>query len=140
MEPVLLFSYYAQLPEHLRSAINCSVTPEKEAHLYQDRRHLICAVTPPDHLTESTVPNTAIPEKPMPAGPVDLDDAFEAMTEKINFDWPKFSRVDQIKTGLIQVVLGVILFLVLIGGVSFLQQSLIHQQRIAHSSSTKLIN
>lgn len=76
----------------------------------------------------------------MPAGPVDLDDAFEAMTEKINFDWPKFSRVDQIKTGLIQVALGVILFLVLIGGVSFLQQSLIHQQRIAHSSSTKLIN
>ena len=62
----------------------------------------------------------------MPAGPMDLDDAFEAMTEEINFDWPEFSPVDRIKTGLIQVTLGFILFLALIGGVSFLHQSLGH--------------
>lgn len=76
----------------------------------------------------------------MPAGPVDLDDAFEAMTEEINFDWPEFSPVVRIKTGLTQVTLGLILFLVLIGGVSFLHQSLIYQPKIAHSSSTKLNN
>lgn len=140
MEPVLLFSYYAQVREHLRSAINCSATLEHEAHPHQDRRHLICGVTPQDHLTESTVPDTATQDNPMPAGPVDLDDAFEAMTEEINFDWPEFSPVDRIKTGLTQVTLGLILFLVLIGGVSFLHQSLIYQPKIAHSSSTKLNN
>lgn len=63
----------------------------------------------------------------MPGGPVDLDDAFEALTEEINFDWPEFSSFDRIKTGLIQVTSGLILFLVLIGGVSLLHQSFIHQ-------------
>lgn len=127
MEPVLLFSYYTQSRELLRSAINCSATLEHEAHPHRDRRHLTCGVTPPDHLTESTVPNKATQESPMPGGPVDLDDAFEALTEEINFDWPEFSSFDRIKTGLIQVTSGLILFLVLIGGVSLLHQSFIHQ-------------
>lgn len=140
MEPVLLFSYYAQLREHLRSAINCSDTLEHEAHPHQDRRHLICSLIPPDHLTEATVPNTATQKHPMPADPIDLADAFEAMTEEINFEWPEFSPIDRIKTGLIQVTLGLILFLVLIGGASFLHQTLIYQPKLAHSSSTKLSN
>jgi hypothetical protein len=101
---------------------------------------LICGLTSADHLTESTVRNTATQKNPMSAGPIDLDDAFEAMTEGINFDWPEFSPVDRIKNGLIQVTLGLILFLVLIGGASFLHQSLIYQPTIAHSSSTKLNN
>ena len=140
MEPVLLFSYYTQLREHSRSAINCSATLEHEAHPHQDRRLLICGTTLPDHLTESIVRNTQTQENPTSAGPVDLDDAFEAMTEEIDFDWPEFPPVDRIRTGLIQVTLGLILFLVLIGGVTFLHQSYIHQRRITHSGSTKLIN
>jgi hypothetical protein len=56
----------------------------------------------------------------MPAGQVDLDDAFEAMTEEMKFDWPKFSPVDRINAGLIQSTIGLLLFLVLIATFGFL--------------------
>ena len=62
----------------------------------------------------------------MPAGQVDLDDAFEAMTEEMNFDWPKVSPVDRMKAGLIQSTLGLVLFLALITAFSFLHRSFIH--------------
>ena len=64
----------------------------------------------------------------MPAGQVELDDAFEAMTEAMNFDWPEVSPVDRMKAGLIQSTLGLVLFLALIAAFSFLHQSFIHQQ------------
>jgi hypothetical protein len=110
----------------MRSSINCSARPEHEAYPQQDRRHLVCGATPPGHLTESTVPNTAAQEDLTPAKPVDLDDAFEAMTEEMKFDWPEFSPVDRIKAGLIQSTLGLLLFLALIAAFGFLQQSFIH--------------
>ena len=50
----------------------------------------------------------------MPAERVDLDDAFEAMTEEMKFDWPEFSPVERIKAGLIQSALGLVWFLALI--------------------------
>ena len=63
----------------------------------------------------------------MPAEPVDLDDAFEAMTEEMKFDWPESSPVDRIKAGLIQSAPGLVLFLALIAALGFLHQSFIHQ-------------
>jgi hypothetical protein len=63
----------------------------------------------------------------MPAGQVDLDDAFEAMTEEMNFDWPEVSPVDRMKAGLIQATLGLVLFLTMIAALSFLHRSFIHQ-------------
>ena len=63
----------------------------------------------------------------MPAELVDLDDAFEAITEEMHFDWPEFSPVDRIKAGLIQSALGLVLFLALIAAFGFLHQSFVHQ-------------
>src|SRR6516165_1875779 len=127
MEPVLTLSYYLQLREHMRSSINCSARPEREPHPQQAQRHLVSGVTPPKYLSESTVPHTATQDDPMSAGPVELDDAFEAMTEEMNFDWPEVSRVDRMKAGLIQSTLGLVLFLALIAGFGFLHQSFLHQ-------------
>lgn len=127
MEPVLMLSYYAQLREHMRSSINCSARPEHEPYPQPDQRQLASGVTPPKHLSESTVPPTATQEDLMPAGQVELDDAFEAMTEEMNFDWPEVSPVDRMKAGLIQSTLGLVLFLALIAAFSFLHQSFIHQ-------------
>ena len=122
-----MLSYYVQLREQMHSAINCSARPEQKAYPQHDRRHLVSRVTPPMHLSESTVPNTAAQEEPIPAQLVDLDDAFEAMTEEMNFDWPGFSPVYRIKAGLIQSALGLVLFLALIATFGILHQSFIHQ-------------
>jgi hypothetical protein len=127
MEAVLMLSYYVQLREHMRSSISRSAKPEHEAHPQQDRRHLIRSLEPSQNLTEKTVPNTMAQPDPTPAELVDLNDAFEAMTEEINIDWPEFSPLDRIKVGLIESTLGLLLFLALIAGAIFLQQSLIHQ-------------
>jgi hypothetical protein len=122
-----MLSYYVQLREHMRSSINCSATPEPEAYSQQERRHLVDGVRPPKHLTESTVPNTMAQKDLMSAEPVDLDDAFEAMTQEIKFDWPEFSPVDRIKAGLIQSALGLLLFLALMVAFGFLQRGLVNQ-------------
>jgi hypothetical protein len=122
-----MLSYYVQLREHMRSSISCPARPEPEPYPQPDQRHLVSAVTPPKHLSESTVPHTATQGDLMPSGQVDLDDAFEAMTEKMNFDWPEFSPVDRMKVGLIQATLGLVLFLALIAAFSFLHQSFLHQ-------------
>ena len=122
-----MLSYYVQLREHIRSYIKCSASPKHEADPQQDQKHLVSGVTPPEHLTKSTVPNTAKQERPMPGEPVDLDDAFEAMTEEMKFDWPEFPPVDRIKIGLIQSALGLVLFLALIAAFGFFHQSFIRQ-------------
>jgi hypothetical protein len=137
-----MLSYYVQSGEHIRSSINCSARPERETYPQQDRRHLrgalprlrgrlgqkpVCAVTSPEHLAESTVPNTVPRKDLMPAEVVDLDDAFEAITEEMKFDWPEFSPGDRIKAGLIQSTLGLLLFLALIVTFRLLHQSLIYQ-------------
>jgi len=109
-----MLSYYAQLREHMRFSINCSDRPEQEAYPQQDRRHLASGVTPPEHPRESAIPNTAAQEELKPTEVVDLDDAFEAMTEEMKFDSPEFSPADRIKAGLIQSTLGLLLFVVLI--------------------------
>ena len=128
MEPVLTLSYYVQLGEHMRSLMNCSSRPEHEAYPQQDRGHLcralpclparvrrkaVCAMTSAEHLTESTVPNTGTQEDTT-VDAVDLDDAFEAITERMKFDWPDFSPIDRVKAGLIQSTIGLALFLSLI--------------------------
>jgi hypothetical protein len=122
-----MLSYYVQLREHLRSSISGSAKPEHEPHPRPDRRHLTCGLEPSQHLTEKTIPNTVAPPDTTPAEVVDLQDAFEAMTEEINIDWPEFSPLDRLKVGLIESTLGLLLFLALIAGAVFLQQSLIHQ-------------
>jgi hypothetical protein len=122
-----MLSYYVQLREHMRSSINCSARREHEPYPQQDQRHLFSGVTPPKHLRESTVPRTATQDDPMPAGPVELDDAFEAMTDEMNFDWPEVSPVGRIKAGVIQSTLGLVLFLVLIAAFGFLHQGFLHQ-------------
>ena len=129
MDPVLMLSYYVQLGEHMRSSINCSSRPEPEAYPQQDRSHprgalpclrarlgrkAVCGVTSGEHLTESTVPNRVAHEDTPSVDVVDLDDAFEAITEEIKFDCPEFSPIDRIKLGLIQSTIGLVLFLGLI--------------------------
>ena len=104
----------------MRSSINSSDKPEREAYPQQDRRHLVSAVTPPEHPRESAVPNTAAQEALKPTDVIGLDDAFEAMTEDMKFDWPEFSPADRIKAGLIQSTLGLLLFVVLIATFGFL--------------------
>jgi hypothetical protein len=111
----------------MRSSINCSAKPEHEAQPQPDPRHLVCGVRPQQHLTEPTVPNTATQENPALAEVTDLEDAFEALTEEMKFDWPEFSLVDRIKAGLIQSTLGLLLFLALIVALGFVHQSLIQQ-------------
>lgn len=132
-----MLSYYGQLREHMRSSISVSAKPEPEARPHGERRHLICDVEPSQHLTEETVPNTppslrygatgVVQQDTTPAEVVDLHDAFEAMTEEINIDWPEFSLLDRFKVGLVQLTLGLLVFLALIAGAIFLQQCLIHQ-------------
>lgn len=119
-----MLSYYVQLREPMCSSINCSARPEPEAYSQPERRHLVGGVRPPEHLTDSTVSDTAAQKDFMPAELVDLDDAFEAMTEEMKFDWPEFSPVDRIKAGLIQSTLGLLLFLVFIVATGFLHQNL----------------
>lgn len=108
----------------MRSSMNCSARPEQEAYPQQDRRRLVSAATPPKHPSESTVSKTATQQAPMPT---DLDEAFEAMTEEINFDWSECSPGHRIKAGLIQSALGLVLFLALIAAFGFLHQGFGHQ-------------
>jgi len=122
-----MLSYYLQLREHIRSSIDGLAKPEHEAQPLPDRRHLVCGGTPQQRLAESTIPSTAVQETPTPAESVDLDEALEAMSEEMQFDWPEVSPVDRIKAGLIQSTLGLFLFLALIVACGFLHQSLIHQ-------------
>ena len=56
---------------------------------------------------------------------MNVDDAFHAITEEMNFDWPEFSPADRIKAGLIQSALGLVLFLALMAAFGFLHQSFI---------------
>ena len=74
-----MLSYYVQLREHMRSSINCSAKPEQEVLPQQDRNDRICEVTPPVAREDIT-----------PAKVAHLDEAFEAMTEELKFDWPGF--------------------------------------------------
>ena len=74
-----MLSYYVQSREHMRSSINCSAKPEHEAIPQQDLNDLICTVTPPVGRENAT-----------PAKVTHLDEAFEAMTEELKFDWPHF--------------------------------------------------
>ena len=45
-----------------------------------------------------------------PGEPVDLEDAFLATTEELNFDFPEPSPVDRIKAGLMEATIGSLLF------------------------------
>jgi hypothetical protein len=124
MELSLMLSHYLQSREHLRSVINCSPTPEHNAHGYQDRGHLARGVTAPEPLPTPAVPNTA-EEDTTPVEVVDLNDAFAAMTAAMKFDWPEFSPTDRIKAGLIESALGLVLFLAMIAATALLHRSLI---------------
>lgn len=120
-----MLSYYARSREHLRSVINCSRPPEHDAHGHEDRRPFTCGVTPPEPLSAQAVPHAAAQEDTTPVEVVDLNDAFEAMTAEIKFDWPEFSPIDRITVGLIESALGLVLFLAMIAAAGFLHQSLI---------------
>ena len=122
-----MLSYYLQLREHMRSAVARSAGPERDAHPQQHRSDLICEAKPAGHLPETTGQNVAAHEDTTPAEAVDLDNAFEAMTEEMKFDWPASSHVDRITAGLIQSTVGLLLFLALIAASSFLYQTLIHK-------------
>ena len=63
----------------MRSSTSCSAKPEHEGHPPQERNDLICEVTPP-----------VTKEDAAPAKVVHLDEAFEAMTAELKFDWPDF--------------------------------------------------
>ena len=74
-----MLSYYVQSREHMCSFINCPAKPEHDALPQQDRNDLIYTVTPPVGRDDTT-----------PAKVTHLDEAFEAMTEELKFDWPDF--------------------------------------------------
>ena len=122
-----MLSYYVQLREYLHSSMSCSATPEPGLNRQQDLTRLLRGDAAPQHLTESTVPNPGALEDATPAEAGDLDDAFEAMTEKMKFNWPEFSPFDGINAGLIESTLGLLLFLALIAGAALLHQSFGHQ-------------
>jgi hypothetical protein len=98
-----MLSYYVQLREHTRSSINCAAKPEHEAHPQQNRNNLISEVTPP-----------IAQEDTAPAKVVHLDEALEAMTEELKFDWPDFFDWKPVVT-FKEVGLVVFLFVALIG-------------------------
>ncbi|MBV9874220.1 MAG: hypothetical protein JO025_05790 [Verrucomicrobia bacterium] len=114
MEPVLTLTYYAQLREQMHSWISWSAEADPAAVLVRTPTHLLCVQGTPHGSAKATVQTAAAGGHSQSPEVTDLDEAFEAMTEKIDFHWPKFSRVHRIKAGLIESVLGLLLFLGLI--------------------------
>ena len=129
MEPVLTLSYYVQLREQIGSSVQFgrdaglqySSTPSlRTAGIEQIHQ------APAADLSDVALAKSERQTPNAERQTHDLNDAFDAMVEEMKFDWPEFSPVDRIKTGLIESALGLLLFMALIAGAGFLHQYLIH--------------
>jgi hypothetical protein len=114
MEPVLTLTYYAQLREQMQSWMNRPPQTEPAVVPVRTPTNLLCAQATPPGATSANVQNSVAGRDGQSPEVTDLDDAFEAITEKMNFHWPKFSPIHRIEAGLIESVLGLLLFVGLI--------------------------
>jgi hypothetical protein len=114
MEPVLTLTYYAQLREQMRSWMSRPPQAEPAAVPVRTQTHLLCAPGTSQDSTNANVEISSTGGHSQSPEVTDLDEAFEAITEKIEVHWPKFSPVHRIKAGLIESGLGLLLFLGLI--------------------------
>jgi hypothetical protein len=74
----------------------------------QDRDQAIESQASSQHPMEA--PHSPALKDTNPGEPVNLEDAFLAITEELNFDFPEPSRVDRIKAGIMEATIGSLLF------------------------------
>jgi hypothetical protein len=113
MEPVLTLTYYAQLREQMRSWMRRPTQAEPTPVNVRTQTHLFCTQGTPQGGT-NTNPEKSAAGAERQSEVTDLDEAFEAITEKINFHWPKISPSHRVKAGIIKSTLGLLLFIGLI--------------------------
>ncbi|MBV8813688.1 MAG: hypothetical protein JO271_04280 [Verrucomicrobia bacterium] len=94
---------YVQLREQFRSSMTPFLETGRESVPEQDRDQAVGSQASSRHPMEA--PNSLAPKDTNPGELVNLEDAFLAITEELNFDFPEPSRVDRIKAGLIEVTI-----------------------------------
>ena len=114
MERVLTLTYYAQLREQMRSWMRRSTQAEPALVPVRTPIHLLCTQGASPGGTNPNLENSAAGAESQSPEVVDLDEAFEAIAEKINFHWPEYSPRHRIKVGLTKSALGLLLFVGLI--------------------------
>lgn len=114
MEPVLTLTYYAQLREHMRSWMRRPTQAEPAPVIVRTPTHLFCTKGTPPGGTNTNLEKSAAGAESQSPEVTDLDEAFEAIAEKINFHWPEYSPRHRIKAGLTKSALGLLLFVGLI--------------------------
>ena len=106
--------YYIQLREHVPSSTSRSAQVERVTPAHQNRSYLICEATPKEDQADTNGSGELAEEDSKPVEQVDLNEAFQAMTEEMKLDWPEFFDWDPMMT-VKQVCLGLLLFVALIG-------------------------
>jgi hypothetical protein len=114
MEPVLTLTYYAQLREQMHSQMRQPGQSEPAAVPVRTPTNVLCAQAMPQGAANANVQDSTTGRDRQSPEVTDLDEAFEAITKKMNFHWPKFSPIHRIEAGLIESVLGLLLFVGLI--------------------------
>ena len=114
MEPVLTLTYYAQLREHMRSWMRRPTQAEPAPVTVRTPTHLFCTQGTPQGGTNTNLEKSAAGAESQSPEVTDLDEAFEAITEKMNFHWPKLAPRHRVKARLTKSTLGLLLFVGLI--------------------------
>jgi hypothetical protein len=122
MEPVLTLTYYAQLREQMHSWTSHPSQSERAAVSVRTPTNLVCTQAKPQSTTNANFQSSAAGGDGESPEVSDLNEAFEAITEKMNFHWPRSSPNHRIKAGLIESILGLLLFV----GLILLVESLWH--------------
>jgi hypothetical protein len=108
MEPVFTLTSYLQLREQLRVSLTPFTRADCESLPEQGQNRMIGAEPSSKYLAEA--PNSPVPPETDSGELVNLEDAFLAISEELNFDLPEPSRVDRIKAGLMKATIVLLLF------------------------------
>ena len=108
MEPMFTLTCYVQLREQFRSSVTPFLETGRESLPEQDRDQAVGSQASSRHPMEA--PNSLALKDTNPGELVNLEDAFLAITEELNFDFPEPSRVDRIKAGIMEATIGSLLF------------------------------
>jgi hypothetical protein len=123
MEPMFTLTYYLQLREEFRSSMTPFTGADCESLPQQDRSPTIRTDASSEYPVEAQ--NSPMPLARNPRQSVNVEHAFLAITEELNFDLPQPSRVDRIKAGLMEATIGSLLFVALLLTEGLLQYGLI---------------
>lgn len=123
MEPMVTLTCYVQLREQFRSSMAPFTGPDCGSLSEQARNQTIGNEASSEQPAET--PNSSVPRGTNPAELVDLENAFLAITEELDFGLPEPSPLDRIKARLMEATIGLLLFAGLLATACFLQHGLI---------------